>query len=49
MYCTNFFLEIHVEEKETLSHSMKMGVITLLYKKKGDKRLLKKTGYLLVF
>lgn len=33
------FLEI--EEKETLSHSMKMGVITLLYKKKGDKRLLK--------
>lgn len=33
------FLEI--EKQETLSHSMKMGNITLLYKKKGDKRLLK--------
>lgn len=34
-----FFLEI--EEKEILLYFMKMGVIILLYKKKGDKRLLK--------
>lgn len=30
-----------IETKETLSHTMTMGVITLLYKKKGDKKLLK--------
>ena len=36
-----FKLYKEIETKESLSHSMKMGVITLLYKKKGDKRCLK--------
>ena len=36
-----FKLYVEVEKKETMSNSMKMGVITLLYKKKGDKKLLK--------
>lgn len=30
-----------MEKKESSSHSMKMGIITFLYKKKGDKRWLK--------
>lgn len=34
-------LFIDVQENETLSRSMKCGVINLIYKKKGDKRLLK--------
>ena len=27
-----------IENREEMSHSMKMGIITLIYKKKGDKR-----------
>lgn len=36
-----FKLFKEIETKETLSHTIKMGVITLIYKKKGDKKLLK--------
>lgn len=32
---------INVHEKQTLSRSMKIGILSLIYKKKGDKKMLK--------
>ena len=34
-------LYLEIENREEMSHSMKIGVITLIYKKRGDKRSLK--------
>lgn len=41
-YLRDVFFKLfkEIKTKEILSHTMKMGVITLIYKKKGDKKLL---------